>query len=132
MSAGLFVSGVILLFSITGLLQWFTYTIPIPVVKGIQVGAGFSLVLSAGSSLLQPLGWTSPSWADNLLWALFAFLALLLTQQYWRFPYAIAMFTLAIILALCITSPQSLPSLTIWHPHVVAVSYTHLTLPTKA
>lgn len=123
MSAGLFVSGVVLLFSITGLLQWFTYTIPIPVVKGIQVGAGFSLVLSAGSSLLQPLGWTSPSWADNLLWALFAFLALLLTQQYWRFPYAMVMFTLAIILASCMAGSHSLPSLTIWHPHVMVPSW---------
>src|SRR5271154_5066543 len=109
MSAGFLVSGVVLLFSITGLLQWFTREIPIPVVKGIQVGAGLSLVLSAGSSLLLPLGWTSPNWADNLLWALFAFLTLLLTQQYWRFPYAIAMFTLAIILALCVTGVHNLP-----------------------
>lgn len=122
-AAGFFVSGVVLLFSVTGLLQWFTHTIPIPVVKGIQVGAGLSLVLSAGSSLLQPLGWTSPSWADNLLWALFAFLTILLTQQFWRFPYALTMFTLAIILALCVTGPHNLPSLTIWRPHVVVPSW---------
>ena len=122
-SAGFFVSGVVLLFSITRLLQWFTYSIPVPVVKGIQVGAGLSLVLSAGSSLLQPLGWTSPSWTDNLLWALFAFLALLFTQQFWRFPYAIVMFTLAIVLALCVTRPHNLPSLTIWRPHVLVPSW---------
>ncbi len=122
-SAGFFVSGVVLLLSITGLLQWFTYTIPIPVVKGIQVGAGLSLVLSAGNSLLQPLGWTSPSWADNLLWALFAFLALLLTQHFWRFPYAMVMFMLAISLALCVAGPHNLPSLTIWRPHVLVPSF---------
>jgi hypothetical protein len=122
-SAGFFVSGVVLLFSITGMLQWFTHTIPIPVVKGIQVGAGLSLVISAGSSLLQPLGWTSPSWADNLLWALFAFLTLLLTQQFWRFPYALAMFMLAIILVLCVAGPHNLPSLTIWHPHILVPSW---------
>jgi Molybdate transporter of MFS superfamily len=122
-SAGFFVSGVVLLFSITGLLQWFTHTIPIPVVKGIQLGAGLSLVLSAGGSLLQPLGWTSPSWADNLFWALFAFLTLLLTQQYWRFPYALAMFTLAIVVALCVAEPRNMPSLTIWRPHVLVPSW---------
>jgi hypothetical protein len=123
-SAGFFVSGLVLLLSITGLLQWFTRTIPIPVIKGIQVGAGLSLILSAGNSLLQPLGWTSPSWADNLLWAVAAFLILLITQQYWRFPYAIAMFILAIILAICVTKPQNLPSLTIWHPHLWIPSWT--------
>jgi Molybdate transporter of MFS superfamily len=122
-SAGFFVSGVVLLFSITGLLKWFTHTIPIPVVKGIQIGAGLSLVLSAGSSLLQPLGWTSPSWADNRLWALLAFLSLLLTQQYWRFPYAIAMFTLAIFLALCVTGVHNLPFLTLWGPQVLVPSW---------
>jgi MFS superfamily sulfate permease-like transporter len=122
-SAGFFVSGVVLVFSITGLLQWFTHTIPIPVVKGIQVGAGLSLVLSAGSSLLQPLGLTSPSWADNLIWALFAFLALIFTQQFWRFPYAIVMFILAIVLALCVTGSHNLPSLTIWRPHIVVPSW---------
>jgi hypothetical protein len=127
-SAGFFVSGVVLLFSITGLLQWFTHTIPIPVVKGIQLGAGLSLVLSAGNSLLLPLGWTSPSWADNLLWALFAFLALLLTQQFWRFPYALTMFTLAIVLALCVTGPPNLPSLTIWRPHVLVPSWPDFTI----
>jgi hypothetical protein len=126
MCAGFFVSGVVLVFSITGLLQWFTHSIPIPVIKGIQVGAGFSLVLSAGSSLLQPLGWTSPSWADNLLWALFAFIVLIATQQHWRFPYAIVMFTLAIILALCVTESGGLPSLKIWRPYVVVPSWADL------
>lgn len=114
----------VLLFSITGLLKWFTSTIPTPVIKGIQVGAGLSLVLSAGSSLLQPLGWTSPTWADNLLWALSAFLSLLLTQQFWRFPYAIAMFSVAIFLALCVTGTHNLPSLTIWRPQFLVPSWT--------
>lgn len=70
MAAGMAVSIVVLVMSISGLLEWFSRVIPVPVVKGIQVGAGLSLVLSAGTSLLGPLGWVSPGWGDNYLWAL--------------------------------------------------------------
>jgi len=52
--------------------------VPIPVVKGIQLGAGLSLVTSAGSSLILPLGWAHPL-LDNRLWAVGAFLLLLIT-----------------------------------------------------
>ena len=45
-AAGIFVASGILFFSITGLLTRFTALIPIPVVKGIQVGAGLSLIIS--------------------------------------------------------------------------------------
>ncbi|MCJ1341524.1 hypothetical protein MMC09_006820 [Bachmanniomyces sp. S44760] len=48
-SAGLFVAGVIGILSITGLLEWFTKRVPIPIVKGIQVGTGLSLIASAGT-----------------------------------------------------------------------------------
>jgi hypothetical protein len=50
--AGLFVAGVVFIFSVTGLLDWFTKSIPSPIVKGIQVGAGLSLM----STLKIPLG----------------------------------------------------------------------------
>lgn len=94
-------------------------------VKGIQVGAGLSLVLSAGSSLLQPLHWTAPSWADNYLWTLLAFLLLLATTAWGsgprlRIPYALL--TVALGLALGgITLHQNhhtSPNASIWHPHV--------------
>lgn len=122
-SAGFLVSGVVLLFSITGLLRWFTRVIPTPVVKGIQVGAGLSLIISAGGSLLQPLGWTTPSWADNLIWAIFAFLGLLLTQHFSRFPYALVIFILGLIFSIILTGSEHLPSLRIWHPHFSAPSW---------
>ncbi|CAD6444709.1 5a0228b4-c442-4caf-9b9e-b8f33cb9e2d8 [Sclerotinia trifoliorum] len=117
-SAGYTVAGVVLILSGTGLLRWFTCMIPTPVVKGIQVGAGLSLVLSAGSSLLQPLGFTTPNAADNLIWALFAFIALLLTQRFQRFPYALAIFLLGLVLSLYITGLSSLPSFKLWHPQI--------------
>jgi MFS superfamily sulfate permease-like transporter len=124
MAAGLTVAAIVLILSITGLLNWFSKVIPIPVVKGIQVGAGLSLVLSAGSSLLQPLHWTGPSWADNYLWALLAFFLLLATTALggsrFRIPYALLIVVLGLILG-GITLGQhhhSLQHPSIWHPHI--------------
>lgn len=122
-SAGFTTSGVVLIFSFTGLLRWFTHVIPTPVVKGIQVGAGLSLVLSAGTTLLQPLGWITPSFGDNLLWAIFVFLALLLTQRSVRIPYALLVFILGLILSFCIAGRKHLPSFEIWHPHTFLPSW---------
>lgn len=117
-------SGVVFLFSATGILRWFTHVIPTPVVKGIQVGAGLSLVISAGSTLLQPLRWTTPNWADNLLWAIVAFLALLFSQQFHRFPYALVVFIIGLVFSGILVGPHNLPSLTIWHPSVLVPSWT--------
>jgi MFS superfamily sulfate permease-like transporter len=123
-SAGFLTSGVVLFFSVTGLLRWFTHVIPTPVVKGIQVGAGLSLVISAGSSLLQPLGWTAPSWADNLLWAIFAFFALLSTLHFSRFPYALTIFLLGLVLSFILTGSDGMPSFRLWHPELLVPSWT--------
>ncbi|KFY25588.1 hypothetical protein V491_01672 [Pseudogymnoascus sp. VKM F-3775] len=122
-SAGFFVSGTVVIFSVTGLLNWFTSVIPTPVVKGIQVGAGMSLILSAGTSLLQPLGWIWPSWADNRFWGIGAFLALLWTQKISRFPYALVIFVIGIVLSFLLTGSAYLPSLRIWDPHFLIPSW---------
>lgn len=92
--------------------------------KGIQVGAGLSLVLSAGNSLLQPLGWTSPNSGDNLIWALFAFSALLLTLKIPRVPYALLIFILGLIISAIIAGRDQIPSFAIWHPSTYVPSGT--------
>ncbi|KAJ6016312.1 hypothetical protein N7540_010903 [Penicillium herquei] len=119
-AAGIFVGACILVFSLTGLLHWFANVIPIPVIKGIQVGAGLSLVISACGSILAPLGWISPSWADNRIWALAAFFALIVTNIYRRVPYALALFVLGLVLAVIRTALSgNLPGFEIWRPFVV-------------
>ena len=104
-AAGLVVAGLVGVFSVTGLLNWANRVTPIPVVKGIQVGAGLSLCLSAGSKMLLPLTWTGPWWGDNLLWAIAAVVFLLCTFAYPRTPYAMVVFTAGIVLSLA--SPQN-------------------------
>ncbi|GJN86613.1 hypothetical protein PLIIFM63780_010194 [Purpureocillium lilacinum] len=117
-AAGQWVGAAVLIMSVTGLLRWAVAVVPIPVVKGIQLGAGLSLILGAGSSLLQPLHWIDPV-LDNRLWALFAFLVLIGTQHLPRFPYALCFFVLAIVFSLIqvLSSHHSLPWFHVWHPH---------------
>ncbi|CAI7581746.1 unnamed protein product [Penicillium discolor] len=103
-AAGIFVGACILVFSLT-------------VIKGIQVGAGLSLIIAACSSMLHPLGWISPSWADNRIWAVAAFVALLLTNIYRRVPYALAVLVLGLVFAIIRTVLAGhMPSFEVWHP----------------
>jgi len=98
-SAGLFVSAVVAGLALMGLLRWATRIVPVAVVRGIQVGAGLSLVISAGSGMLVPLRWTGPSWADNWLWAIAAFVGLLLSGLFRKVPYALIVTILGLVMA---------------------------------
>lgn len=121
--AGQWVSLAVLLMSISGILRKVTTHVPVPVVKGIQLGAGLSLVMSAGSSLLVKLRWAHPI-LDNRLWALAGFLVLIATQSFPRFPYALCMFVLSLVLAFVAIlalddDSKRLPWLQIWRPQLV-------------
>lgn len=118
MAAGQYVGAAVLLLSVTGLLRWAVAVVPTPVVKGIQLGAGLSLIIGAGSSLLQPLHWVSPI-LDNRLWALLAFFVLIATQRMPRFAYALYFFLLALFIAAIRTVDHhhGLPWFSIWSPH---------------
>ncbi|KAK2759887.1 hypothetical protein FQN54_002621 [Arachnomyces sp. PD_36] len=119
-AAGIFVGACIFIFSVTGILRWFSAVIPIPVVKGIQVGAGLSLIIASGTKLRSSLSWIGPSWADNLLWAIAAFLFLLVTGIYRRVPYALIVFVLGLIFAIILSGLSgSLPHFGFWLPYVV-------------
>ncbi|KAK6814666.1 SUL1 like protein [Aspergillus parasiticus SU-1] len=119
-AAGIFVGAIIFIFSVTGLLHWFADVIPIPVIKGIQVGAGLSLVIASCGNILSSLGWVGPSWADNRIWAIAAFVFLIITNVYRKVPYALAVFILGIIFAVIRSAlVADLPSLAFWHPYTV-------------
>lgn len=111
-AAGLVVAALVGLFSITGLINWANRVTPIPVVKGIQVGAGLSLCLSGGTTMLKPLSWTGPWWGDNLLWAVAAVLLLLATFAYPKLPYALIVFSIGLIFSAFgpVTSDPSHPN----------------------
>jgi hypothetical protein len=115
-AAGLFVATCILVLTVTGLLTWITRVVPIPVVKGIQVGAGLSLIIAAGSKVLAELGWTSPTWADNHIWVVLAFLALLISARVPRAPYALMLLLVGLIFA-GVQLRGSSPGFRLWQPY---------------
>jgi hypothetical protein len=119
-AAGQWVGAAVLVMSATGLLRWSVAVVPVPVVKGIQLGAGLSLIIGAGASLLKPLTWTTPA-LDNRIWASLGFIALVATQQRPRFPFALLFVALALLLAVVQvnTLGHSMPSFNTWHPHFV-------------
>lgn len=105
---------------------------PVPVIKGIQVGAGLTLVLSAGANLLQPLRWIRPHAGDNLIWALAAAILLLIVgalptrKGVPRLPYALIVFVVGLIIAsivIHILPPNETRSFSFsfWHPHALSI-----------
>lgn len=115
-AAGIFVAACIFAFSVTGLLRWFADVIPIPVVKGIQVGAGLSLIIAAGGSISN-LGWVTPSWADNRIWAIAAFIFLLVVNYFRHIPYALVVLLIGLVFAVIRAAQiNDLPNFIPWVP----------------
>lgn len=125
LAAGALVGSAVLLLSVTGLLRRLAVWTPVPVVKGIQFGAGLSLVLSAGSGMLARLGWGLHAPLDNRFWALAAFLLLIFTARAPRFPYALVVFVVGLVLAIIAVGTSAgdghgrLPGWQIWHPYTI-------------
>ena len=141
-AAGIVVSAAVLILSITGLLHWLHRVVPVPVVKGIQVGAGLSLAISAGTTLIQPLAWHTPA-LDNRIWAIAAFLLLVVAALVPRLPYALLVFLLGLVLAasqLSATTPSHgaafwapqpfIPSRETWLPSALSAALPQLPLTT--
>lgn len=129
LAAGALVGAAVGILSVTGLLRWLTARTPIPVVKGIQFGAGLQLVISGGGQMLLKLGWVDSRF-DNRIWAIAAFLLLIFTARVpRRFPYALIVFVVGLVLAIVAVAvgaggggggkgdhDNKLPAFRIWHP----------------
>lgn len=118
-SAGLFVGGVVGFLSLTGLIQWFTRKIPIPVIKGIQVGTGLSLITYGGK--LVEIEFSSHL-INNLFLVvavLLAFLALLGSPIFPRIPFALLILAVGILRSLPHGVETHPPfGFGIWTPHI--------------
>ncbi|MCJ1400812.1 hypothetical protein MMC11_004020 [Xylographa trunciseda] len=110
-SAGLFVAAFVGFLSVTRLVQWFTKRIPLPIVKGIQVGTGLSLIISAGSHI--PLDLSSHPSTHLVL--VVTLLFLLVCSIFRKVPFVLC------IVILCVPSVflgnhGFYPHLSIWNP----------------
>ena len=129
-SAGIFVAGAIGLLSMTGLVRWFTDRIPIPVVKGIQLGTGLSLILSAGNLYPSSIP-GSPASLLNAAVLLLCFLALLASSTFRHIPYALIILLLGIIFVVSAdlfsegpgAEGYSRTRFSLWHPHAFVPSW---------
>lgn len=99
MAAGLSTALVIGLLAASGLLNQFNTLIPVPIVKGIQLGAGLSLIISSANHL-HLLSWVRPDAFDNLLWFSGFFFLLFTTFKWKRFPLALIILTMGMTVAL--------------------------------
>lgn len=118
-SAGLFVGGVVGFLSLTGLIQWFTRKIPIPVIKGIQVGTGLSLIIYGGKLVEVEF---SSHLINNLFLVvavMLAFLALLGSPIFPRIPFALLILAVGILRSLPDGVETHPPfGFGIWTPHI--------------
>lgn len=122
MAAGIGVAFVVFFLSVTSLLHRVSSIIPIPIIKGVQVGAGLSLCLNAGI-MLSKLEYGRSEWDDNLFWGIGAFGVLFGTSRMPRFPVALAIFCMGIILAVIRikTTHGSLPKFGVWMPFIPTI-----------
>ncbi|PWW76625.1 hypothetical protein C7212DRAFT_351778 [Tuber magnatum] len=118
MAAGIGVGIVVMLLSIVGMIKKAADLIPLPIVKGIQVGAGLSLCLNAGS-MLSSLSLNGSKWDDNLFWAIGAFSILYGFSRLPKFPFALLVFLLGGIFAaieVATSGGGGLPAFGFWWP----------------
>ncbi|KAI9739737.1 MAG: hypothetical protein M1834_006456 [Cirrosporium novae-zelandiae] len=123
-ASGLLMGIVIFILSASGLLAELARRIPFPIVKGIQVGAGISLIISGGSSMLSKLQYTGPSMADNLILAMICALFLLLTtfspsKRFSLLPTALILLIIGLLLAL--VGHPNLPRPALWRPKALSI-----------
>ncbi|KAJ1900352.1 hypothetical protein LPJ66_001528 [Kickxella alabastrina] len=103
--AGLGVSAIVFFLGVSRLLWLVTRFVPLPVVKGLQLGTCFQLC-KKGVDLVK----TNASfwgdgiiWSDNLWWAVASFLLVLMVYERRRVPVALVIFILGIVFALAQT-----------------------------
>ena len=118
-SAGLFVAGVLGFLSLTGLIRWFTRNIPIPVIKGIQLGTGLSLIIYGGKLIESHYGSNMRNNVVLILMTLLAFFALLGSPMYPRLPFALILVIVGILWSMPISFDDHSPfGFGIWRPRV--------------
>lgn len=117
-AAGLIAGTIIGVLSVSRLLEWFNRRIPVPVIKGIQMGVGLSLIMNGGIMFIKHDGFLSQEIPQ--LFQIIAVVGFLVSNIFRRFPFALVLLFLGICIALprviagWLWNAQPIP---IWSPH---------------
>ncbi|ORX72839.1 hypothetical protein DL89DRAFT_273992 [Linderina pennispora] len=100
--AGLGVSAIVMFLGLSRLLWLVTRFVPLPVVKGLQLGAALQLCKKGIDAIKTNASFWGDSliWSDNLWWATASFLLVLFVYERRRVPTAMVIFMLGLIFAL--------------------------------
>ncbi|KAH6569737.1 hypothetical protein BASA50_009732 [Batrachochytrium salamandrivorans] len=100
-SAGMFVSAVLLFLGVTRLINVVNKYIPLTIVRGIQLGAGITLVMKGAQSILKAklYDFTGDSLTDNIVTAILAFSLVVAFYRSKVNPAALIIFFVGIIIA---------------------------------
>ncbi|KAL8933891.1 MAG: hypothetical protein Q9216_006166 [Gyalolechia sp. 2 TL-2023] len=112
--AGLIVGVVVGFLSISRLLEWLNHKIPVPVIKGIQVGVGLSLITKGGSMFIMGDDFFLSQDLPQLLQVI-AFVGFLASNVFRRLPLALILLFLGILVALPSLMNHA-EALEIWRP----------------
>ncbi|KAJ2400548.1 hypothetical protein GGI23_001969 [Coemansia sp. RSA 2559] len=103
--AGLGVSAIVLFLGLSRLIWLVTRFVPLPVVKGLQLGTCFQLCKKGIALVKENASFWGNSiiWSDNLWWACSSFLLVLFVYERRRVPVALLIFMLGLAFALAQT-----------------------------
>ncbi|CAG8584806.1 27145_t:CDS:2 [Gigaspora margarita] len=121
LSAGIGVGAMIFALGITRTIRLVGNWTPIPIIRGIQLGAGITLIIKAAALVNQRSKWGGSSWewSDNYEWALISFIFVFIFYSSRRIPTALILFILGLIIALVkAINKKSLPSISFNYPEV--------------
>ncbi|KAI9206232.1 uncharacterized protein BJ171DRAFT_422386 [Polychytrium aggregatum] len=131
-SAGLSVSAIIFLLSITHTITWVAHRLPTELVRGIQLGTGLNLVLNGVTAVLASHQWAfvNGQWMDNFVVAILVGAAALSVYNARRNLSALGLFLLGLVFALVAiwappagTPPPAKPAFTLYSPQVLVPSW---------
>ncbi|RIA79376.1 hypothetical protein C1645_702196 [Glomus cerebriforme] len=123
MSAGLGVGFMIFILGITKTIKIIEKWTPVPIIRGIQLGAGITLIIKAADMVRKNGSWGGSSWTwnDNYEWAILSFIFVFAFYSIKRIPTALILFIFGLIIALIkvFKSNSKVPSISFNYPGIV-------------
>ena len=121
LAAGICAGAAILFLGVTGLIDWFNRIVPLPVVRGLQLGLGLSLIMKGAQMVQSTNAWLA---VDGMATGLAGFVFVMIFTRSEKTPAALILFSLGLLAAIY-SNPMVIASL---EPGIYTPSFVHLSL----